>query len=466
VDWGHNQGFGDAARVTLAYADSSDGQVRREYQQSTEYRPYRSYQGSLTDQEDWGSLALTVQRDADFRDESLYATGESFTDLAQRPQLLPRLTYRSGGRPWADLPLGLGFSASATRFLAREAVSGQVATASPSLSLPIALGGAFELRPTITRHFVSYQGLRVYSADAGEQQPQPDQSFAQTEGEVELRGSFARIYSSDGGAAGALKHRLTPRLIYRQVQDVAQPLTDQVLRARPTLQLLTLRLDNSLLGRGAAPAGTEGPPPASERVRFDLIQRYNLLYEKKEFAGVGPPLPSPQETEPGQPLLPLILDVAVNGAGYSLGVNLHFHHQLGRFTEYGLGANATLRPHTTLGVSYHLNEFTYFTPDNRLVAAANDLGLSGETALTDRLSFGFSGVVDLRDVAVPLDRRLSSYGLFLDFHTICYRVNISYQETVGSTVEAGETRYFLDHSARITFDLSSLVGGRALSLNP
>ncbi|MCH8882628.1 MAG: LPS assembly protein LptD, partial [SAR324 cluster bacterium] len=457
VDWSHNQAFGPAARLIVSYRDSSDGQVRREYQNVTQFRPYRTYQASVSGQRQWGSAVLTFEQNADYSDESIFADEEALTDINLRPQLLPRLTGQLGGRLGEGFPLGLELGLSGARFVAKEAVSGQLYTAAPSITLPISLGGAFELRPTVTRHLVGYTGLTQFNAGAADT-GLASQSFAQTEGTVELRTVLARVYPLGNGRYEAIKHLITPRLIFTGVEDVPQPLSDQVLRARVAQRLLTFRFDNRLLARrpGTAEGASGG---VSELLRLNVIQRYNFLQEADAEPLAGPGFDRPQETEPGEPLLPLLVEAQVWGAGYGLNIGLNYHHQRRRLTRSTLGFDGRLHSRTRLNIGYDFNEFTYLTPDNKLVAERNVFSFGSEMAWSDQLSVGFNGRINLQDEPPPLQRRIDQGLLFVDFHTICYSVRLSYEEVVGSTLEKTGETFFVDRRVMLSFRLAGLVGG-------
>lgn len=458
VDYGHNQRLTEAGRLVLRYAHASDGQVRREYEGVQVDRPYRSGQAGLTWQSGWGDLGLTYLQDADYTDESVYADSEAFTDLHRKPQLLPRLTYRAAARPWDAVPLSAGLHATATRFLATDAVSGRVDTASPSLALPVPLGGAFELRPSVTRHYVRYSGLGQGDPTATE--PLADEErFAQTETELELRTTLARTYGGDEDTR-LLKHRLTPRLIYRTLEDTPQPLTDEVLRARPALRLVTLRLDSTLL-EGRRRPGEALPSRTRELAWLDVIQRYNLLFRDDSPTVEGPPLPSPAETEPGEPLLPAIIEGGVNGQGYRLAVQLNYHHQLARVTESIVSLQGRVAPRTALGIGYRYNEFGYFTPEGDRVPRENTFTFNGTAPLAGDVAVGWSGRLNMQDEPPPLDRRLDQAQAFLDFRSVCYSARVTYAENVDSTVENRKRVYFVDRRILFTFTLTGLQGGGA-----
>jgi LPS transport system D len=475
ADWGHNQGLGESTRLVLNYHDSSDGQVRSEYDRISEYRPFRTYQASVSTQWPWADAALTVEQNADFLDESVYATGADDTDLRQRPQLMPRLITHLGGQPLGGTPLALSLGLSATRFEAPQAVSGQLLEALPTLSLPLSLGGAFELRPALTRHLVSYSALEDGSG-GGTPSPLEGQSFGQTEATVELRTALARVYELQDSRYAALKHRIVPRLIYTQVQDVPQPLADQVLRSRVAERLVTLRLDNQLLGRGnvrepsplaapdlsvpAEPAPFTAPPgPVSQLLQLDLIQRYDLLLQDNAPTLRGPTLSLRPETGPGEPLLPLLLEVTAYLGRFTANAEANYHHQLHRTTEMSLGLHASAAPGATLSFSYGSNEFSYVTPENKEVAAGSAFYFGGSKVFTDRWSGGFSGRINLSDGTPPLDRRLDQSALYLDYRPDCYGLRASYRESVVAVPQGGAYTFYVDRSFKLIFDLSGLVGG-------
>jgi hypothetical protein len=473
-DWLHNQALTDATRLILSYHNSSDGQVRREYDGVSEYRPYQTYQASVTGQWPWADAALTYEQNADYREESVYAIGRSYTDVDLRPQLLPRLTTQFGGRLFDAVPLTLGVGLSATRFVAPHDVSGTLAEASPTLSLPIALGGSFELRPSVTRHFVTYASLTQYNA-GNPDTVLPDQSFAQTEGTLELRGAFARVFSLEGGRYGALKHRVVPRLVLTGVQDVPQPFSDHVLRARVAERLVTLRVDNDLLAKPraamAGPAGAYGGPsegsaraagdegPVRELLHANLIQRYNLLLRRDAPALQGPTPSRREETLPGEPLLPLLLEIGATGSQYSANALVNYHYQLRRATRTEVSVQGSAGPRTALGVGYTFNEFTFVSPEDKVVPQANAFTFSGAVDWSDAWGMGFSGRINLTDGPAPLQRRIDRDEVYVEYRPVCYALRFSYAEQVNSTLENGTEKFFVDRHFSVSFDLVGLVGG-------
>jgi hypothetical protein len=467
--FGHNQRFGESTQLVGRLDESSDGQVLREYEQIRDYRPALDYQASLSEQGNWGNGAITAAHTSEYTQQSLFANGDEFTNGKERPQLLPRLVYYGGWQAAPAWPLGLGLAGTATRFVTEAGVSGQAYTGTPALSYPVRLFGSAEFRPTVQRRFVQYSMLDVADSVFLQTPDQrqawltdaeslgSEQDFAQTELNLELRMPMARRFAWEGGSSRSLKHRVTPRLLYRELEDVPQPLAGLLLQPEPALKLVTLRLDNELYG---LPPGSASPIWSGS---VNLVQRYNLLVEDKHFTPEGPPLPSPGETAPGEPLLPLILELTYTRSGVALGGQLHYHHQLERIVEYQASMSGSVSPRGTLAVSYTDNEFTYRTPENRLHSAGTSMGLSALLAQSDTVSYDFSGVVNLNEGAVPLDRRLSSAQIGLDYHPNCYGIRLSYIEAVDATRDFNrntgqtETLYFIDRRILLTFNLGGVV---------
>jgi hypothetical protein len=471
VRFGHNQAFDLQTQAIASFTRTSDGQVLREYENVLNYRPAEEYQAALTHQEAWGHTALTASHVSEYTSESLFADSESFTDGAIRPQILPRLSYNAGAQPWDDLPLGLELGASVTRFVTEEGVSGRADQASPALSLPLRLFGSAELRPTFQRNFVRYGSLDVSSEVLGqpsEERPSwladaeslgAEESFGQNDAEVEFRIPFARAYWPEKGPWQAVKHRVTPRLIYRELEDVPQPLAGLLVQPEPALKLLTFRLDNDVLG-----LPHEATSDAGQSIGYvNLVQRYNLLLQDESFVPEGPALPSPGETEAGEPLLPFILEAGVTAGGLGVTSFLRYHHQLSRLVEYRVGLTGSASARARYGISYSENQQAYRTPENRLYGEGNSLGLNGWLAGTDRLSFDGTASIDLRSRDVPLDRRVTRGEAAVDFHPNCYGLRLSYVEEVLVTREFDsgtgqeEDVFYVDRRILLTFNLGGVI---------
>ena len=451
VDYGHNQGFGDQTRVVLAYNHSSDGQVRREYDGTANYRPFQSLHSGLSEQARWGNVSFFYEQTSEYSLESLYADSARYTDRDLRPQLQPSLRYHIGTQYLGSLPLGLKLSTAAARFKTPKSLSGQYESAAPSISLPLKLGTGLEFRPTLTRRFVQYSSLQDNSAEAAQKSLHPE-AFSQNVIELELRNPLARIFQG----TRATKHRMVPRLIYFEVEDVEQPHTDLVVPTLFAQRLLTLRLDNDFLRPIPLPGGGIRGHQAA---KVNVIQRYNLLRTQENPKIIGPALPEPQETDPGEPLLPLIVDSSVAVSAFTINLNLHFNHQLSRITENIFQVGGSVDPRTRLNIAYHENQFAYRTPDGRLIGAATNMQFGGELTGTDVLSFAFSTSLNLTNSDPPLGRRLDNVSLVADYHPLCYGLGLGYTERVSVTTENGEDRFFLDRSINLIFNLGGFFSG-------
>lgn len=484
LEWSHNQPIGDAGRVVGSLVNSSDGQVWREYRRIENYRPDFSYQAALTNQADWGDVGLTAEHASEFRFESIYANSASFADGDDRPALRPRLSYQGAVRPWEAWPLTVQWSSFTAHFIDRNAVSGQATLARPTLVVPLSFGPGLEMRASLARSFVSYDGL--YRLGSNAEEPPHHQGYAQSQAFLELRADIARIYPQENGQLQAVKHRITPRLILDAVQDVEQPLADRVVRAQVARELVTLRLDNAWLGQAYRPAAASGAaeakpdpaadpwmsasrpsaprvigPPVAELGQLNIIQRYNLLLQDKDYQPVGPEISSPrQETSAGEPLLPLIVEGAMQLGPVSLQAEVHFHHQLRRVTESAISMRGSRGANSYLSISYSQNEFAYRTPDDVLRPGGTTFGFDGQVPFADQASFGFSGVLNLSSAPAPLNRRLQKGLVFFDFHPICYSIRLSYEESLEVTQEGGVDRYFVNRRVFLSFDLASLFSAR------
>lgn len=473
LDWANNQPIGDNGRLLLTYHDSSDGQVRNEYDHVMEYRPYHTYQASLTEQGRLLNTALTYHQQASFNQESVYATGLKYTNLRQIPQLLPSLTTHVGGRPFDALPLRLDLGLRAARFVAPESLSGNLLEAIPSVSLPLSLGGAFELRPSFSRRMVAYTGL-VEGDTSGTVTSLASEGFDQNTETLELRTRLSRVYSAEGRTFEAIKHRMVPRLIYTEVQDVPQPFTGQLEPAHITERLFTIRLDNSLLGRGPAPEASRNVPPGvsqpegttTDLLDLNLIQPYNLLLRSAEPTIKGPQSTLPQESDPNHPWMPLQIELTVNRPQLQVSAIVHYHYQLHRANLFNINVTGSSEAGSSLTVAYEKNEFTYVTPDNQEMAAATTFGFGGSVPFGDTLTMGFNARINLVDGSPPMDRRLDTDGAYLDYHPACYSLRAVYSEAVTYTLENNLPNYYVDHHLRIIFDLSGLLGGIRSASSP
>jgi lipopolysaccharide assembly outer membrane protein LptD (OstA) len=138
---------------------------------------------------------------------------------------------------------------------------------------------------------------------------------------------------------------------------------------------------------------------------------------------------------------------------------VHYHHQLRRITESLISMTGNVRPNSSLGISYSQNEFAYRTPENVLHPEGTTFGFNGEVPFADQFSVGFNGTLNLATQPAPLGRRLQDGLVFIDFHPICYRVRLTYEESLELTQNNGANQYFVNRRIAFTFDLGSLLSG-------
>ena len=473
IDWRHNQKIGQQSRLTLEVATTSDGQVRREYFGTQRYRPRLDYEAGYSFQHSWIDSVLVASHTSEYTLESIFANDEAHSDGRLRPKLLPEISFATGGMFHTGLPLAGNLSGKIVQFQTKTGLSGQAKEITPKLSLPLSLGGSWELRPQIARRLVAFEEL-TFRAPGEPETAVPDTDFAQDLYEVELRTAFARTFSGNNGELN-LKHRFTPRLIFQQKQDVEQPLAGSLGLAESlsltsetetykagiipesyTEKLAIFRVDNEwLLGNERF---------QSPLAHLNIIQRYNMLLEEKDFSPIGPaPNLQGQETLPGFPILPLIIEGSIIQPRLTTSAALHYHHQLNVFNERSISLSGRAASYATFGVTYSDNLFTYRLPDNRTVPSGRSLQFSGSGRLSETLSTGFSGQVNLNDGPSPLNRRLVSSGLNLVYLPGCYSIRADYSELVGVAEFEGEIDYYVDKTLLITFDLGGLISARSVS---
>ncbi|MDH4224423.1 MAG: hypothetical protein OEW12_02110 [Deltaproteobacteria bacterium] len=448
--WNHNQGFGKYARLVGFVNRNSDGQVSREYDKSSEYRPRQDYQATYTHVYSWGGAALTAQHSDEFLYESLYANTDANSNGHLIPQIKPSFSYAFGTRLWNTF-LGVSLEGTATRFDTRQGLSAEAQMVRPALSLPIPLGGSAELRPMVSQKLVRYSALQI--TDPAVPLPETQNpEFTQKETQVEFRMPFAAEYAGNNNWE-ATKHRIIPRIILNEIQDIPQPYTAILYRAVPAARLLTFRLDNIWLGKSG--------DVASELASLNLIQRYNTLLEDRTYTPKGPPLPAPLETEPAgpNPMLPGELEASIYGKYLVSSIYLRYHHQVGRVTGSTISLRGNESANGFLQIGYTQNEFSYRTPlDDTLHPQGSGISFSGSMSATDNLGIGFESTINLQNAVPPLNRRLNHGLFFLDYHPVCYAVRLSYSEDIGVTQELGNNVYFVDRQVSLSFNLGGLVG--------
>ena len=171
--------------------------------------------------------------------------------------------------------------------------------------------------------------------------------------------------------------------------------------------------------------------------RLTLTQPYDFLKVNEGFQAIGPP-PKGNETDPGEPLLPLRTDLSLT-PNPSIGVNFfnRYHHQKHRVVEYGLGVKVGLSARNKASVNFRENEYDYVTPYGAEYAAARTFGFSNSHELSDTLSMGIAGTFDLKPESA-FQRRLTENSFFLNYTPDCWRISLRLEERAASTLTSNE----------------------------
>ncbi|MDH4120179.1 MAG: hypothetical protein OEV94_00520 [Deltaproteobacteria bacterium] len=463
LKWEHNQGFGNTGRLVFRMDQTSDGQVLREYEKISEYRPEQVYHGSLSLMNFWGGMSLTSEHRSEYLDESVYANTPAAANGAFLSAVAPMATLLAGGEvfPW----LGVQWVSSHARLATQTGVSGQMNRLRPWMTVPVTLGPA-ELRLEGGGQWVEFHDIAItdptWTGPTG-----PTSSYTQAEGRVEFRLPFGRTWNKDelseGSLYESLHHRLTPRLIFLEIQDVPQPFSGILFRPLSTVRMGVFRLDNLLLAKLAPPrqVGGELPPEvmAKPLATLNIIQRYQFDLEDPAFTPRGPALPTPMETGPGQPLLPLVVEGTYGGDRLTTLFGFRFHHQLNRITESSFGIHVNSKPFGWMKVNFSQNDLAYRTAvDEMLQLAGAHLRVNGEVTASDDMSVGYDTTMNLQSIPAPLERRLNDAQVYLEYHPPCYKIRAAYQEKVDLTTQGVTPVYFVDRRIILSFDLGGLVG--------
>ena len=180
---------------------------------------------------------------------------------------------------------------------------------------------------------------------------------------------------------------------------------------------------------------------------LDFVQHYDFLKKDHFFYPLGPDVKG-NETEPGQPLLPLrtIFTFSPNAA-FSINLFNRYHHQKKRVVEYSAAVNVGMSKHNKASVNFRNNEVEYQTPFGNNVASANTFGFSNNFETSDELAFGFSGIVNLDADNYTFRRRLSSSTLTLDYSPDCWNIRFALTEEVDkTTTSSGNEKEYIDRT--------------------
>lgn len=193
--------------------------------------------------------------------------------------------------------------------------------------------------------------------------------------------------------------------------------------------------------------------------RLNIIQRINLLREDENFVPKGPQIED-QETEPGEPLLPLQIEGQLNpDPRFSIDFFLRYGYQAKRVLESKANFNVRISASNRAQIQFHNNESAYRTPKNVFHDKTNTLSFGSIFEARDDLSFGFSGKLNLNNSDKNVSgRRLIEDSFFIDYRPKCYTISLVFKELVEHTVTSGgERKEIVDPSITLKISLGEVL---------
>ena len=186
---------------------------------------------------------------------------------------------------------------------------------------------------------------------------------------------------------------------------------------------------------------------SSSVATLNFIQHYDNLKKNPYFQPIGPGVKG-NETEPGQPLLPLRTVLKVTpGTDFSISIFNRYHHQKSRVVEYSADISVGVSQHNKASVHFRNNEQAYQTPFGEDVAAANTFSFSNNFATSDELAFGVAGTVNLDADSYTFRRRLTSSVFSLEYKPDCWNIRLALTENVDkTTTSSGREKEYIDRT--------------------
>ena len=186
---------------------------------------------------------------------------------------------------------------------------------------------------------------------------------------------------------------------------------------------------------------------SSPLASLNFIQHYDNLKKNPYFQPIGPAVKG-NETEQGQPLLPLQTTLNYTpGSGFSINYFNRYHHQKRQVVEYSTSVSFSASAHNNSSVSLRKNEFSYQTPFGNDVAAAHTFGFSNKFETSDKLAFGITGTMNLNPDSTTFRRRLTSNAFTLDYRPDCWNIQLALTENVDkTTTSSGREKEYIDRT--------------------
>ena len=190
---------------------------------------------------------------------------------------------------------------------------------------------------------------------------------------------------------------------------------------------------------------------------LNFTQHYDYLKKNPYFQPIGPAVKG-NETEPGQPLLPLLTILEVTpGTDFSIRIFNRYQHQKSRVVEYSADMSVGVSKHNKASVHFRNNEEAYQTPFGEDISAANTFSFSNNFATSDKLAFGVSGTVNLDADSYTFRRRLTSSVFSLEYKPDCWNIKLALSENVDkTTTSSGREKEYIDRTLYAYINLGGI----------
>ena len=445
-EFNHNQQIDGQSRLITSALVYSDSQFQKEYELVEKPNPIIAQQVSanINRQFPKGSISLSAYQNREFAEMALLNK-----NINSGAIYFPAISFQFSEVFWrsGETTLSRGISGSTTRWYTNQGSNGEGVSVSPRLGLGFAVFRHFDANLSITEKF-----SRNRSRNPDEPGSEQDVKFQILSGNAQISTTLSRIFSRSTGFYSSLKHLIVPSLKYDYIEDVK--LGDQATR-----RLTTLSLSNTLLAKRRYFENGDIYFPQNKNLKqsredkssslasLNFIQHYDNLKKNTYFLPIGPAIKG-NETEPGQPLLPLQTRLNFTpGSGFSINYFNRYHHQKRQVVEYSSSVSFSASDHNNSTVRLHKNKFSYQTPYGIDVSSSHTFGFSNKFEASDRLAFGITGTMNLNPDSTTFRRRLTSNAFTMDYHPDCWNIRLALTENVDkTTTSSGREKEYIDRT--------------------
>jgi len=455
-EFNHNQQIDGQSRLIASGLVYSDSQYQKEYELIEDSSLIaQSFSVNVNRQFTKGSISLSANQNREFSEIALLNQ-----NINSGPIYFPAISFQFSDVFWrsGETTLSRGISGSATRWYTNQGSNGEGVSVSPTLGLRFAVFRHFDASLGITEKFSRNRSRNPDVPGSVE-----DVEFQILSGNAQISTTFSRIFSRSTGLYSRLKHLIVPSLKYDYIEDVK--LGDQATRRLTTLSLNNILLakrryfekgDTYLPFKKALKQSREGK--SSSLARLNFIQHYDNLKKNPYFQPAGPAVKG-NETEPGQPLLPLQTTLNYTpGSGFSINYLNRYHHQKRQVVEYSTSVSFSASEHNNSSVSLRKNEYSYQTPFGNDIDAAHTFGFSNKFETSDKLAFGITVTMNLNPDSTAFRRRLTSNAFTMDYRPDCWNIRLALTENVDkTTTSSGREKEYIDRTLFAYINLGGIA---------